>query len=71
MHSVRFPRTQQRDLVALTDQKWGHLRCSHNRGSVRSEETARMEDINLPAASPEGDHASLSDPNVVEDILKA
>lgn len=38
---------------------------------MRSEETARMEDMNLPAASPEGDHASLSDPSVVEGILKA
>lgn len=27
-----------------------------------------MEDINL-SAGPEGDHASLSDPNVVEDGL--
>lgn len=30
-----------------------------------------MEDINLPAAGPEGGHTSLSDPDVVEGILEA
>lgn len=30
-----------------------------------------MEDINLSAAGPEGDPASLSDPDVVEGALKA
>lgn len=30
-----------------------------------------MEDINLPATGPEGDHASLSYPDMVEGVLKA
>lgn len=30
-----------------------------------------MEEINFPPAGPEGDHASLSDPNAVEGVFRA